>query len=122
MTLTQILKNDAVIAVSLVAGALFAVGALLGTAIYTTMPTYYTAEPKFFIGQDVTLRLAPDAPAMVLRQDCTSLHPDSVCMYRVRIAVPQDRTDVSLLGADGPITHQAVSTLWVYEYELKQGN
>ncbi len=103
-------------------GAVIVVGVLTGIALFISWarPTIYSAEPRFSISQRVQLHLAPDIPAMVIDHYCNSLRPRDACRYQVRLTAPQDRTDVALLGADGPITHQPLSTLWVAEYEIRE--
>jgi hypothetical protein len=115
--------KDHAIALGLVAGALAGVAlvfAALVALVSFLKPTTYTAEPKFQVSQLVRLRLEPGIPAMVIEHYCRSLHPEKACRYRLRMTVPQDRTDVGLLGEDGPIIHQALSTLWVAEYEIEE--
>ena len=98
------------------------VGAVVGTLFLfgPELPKVYTAEPKFYVGQIVRINIAKDIPAMIVGSNCRVSSPASTCKYRIRTAVPQDRTDVSLFGEDGPIKHQPLATLWMNEFELSQ--
>ena len=78
--------------------------------------------PAFSLGQMVEMK-AFGVRGMVVKIRCPRVNDSysSTCKYSIRFSALQARTNVSLLGSDGPIDIAPIAIVHqVREYELKE--
>ena len=83
----------------------------------------YSPPRAFAAGEMVELVLTGHKAQIIYVNYCekSERKPNIVCTYDIRVYAPQSRTDVSLLGPDGPISSYVLSRIdYVREYELRK--